>query len=89
MEVWDLDGVMGPHRRLSFNKDVRIPRELVKAMLGGKWPKEVTGYEGFCFESVDVYHIEDGRLVPYDGLGGIIPGPDFELVPIPGGLFSD
>jgi hypothetical protein len=85
MEVICLDGVRGPYVKRKYpSKNFAIPAELVKAMLGGEWPEDVPGYEGFCFDAVEVYHLEDGFLVPYDGLGGIIPGPDFKISPVPG-----
>jgi len=55
-----------------------VPTRLVKAMLGGEWPEA----RGFCFDAVDHFRCEDGRLVPYDGFDPA-PGPDFELVMIP------
>lgn len=53
----------------------------VKLMLGGAWPEDVLGYEGFYFDSVDHYRVEDGCFVPYDG-DSPVPGPDSKLNPV-------
>lgn len=61
---------------------IRIPRDVVLAMLGGRWPDSGESNEGwpsgFSWFSVDHFRVESGRLVPYDG-SDPLPGPDFEL----------
>ncbi len=73
-----------------FDKDLKqwsIPRELVKTLLGGKWPDENKS-DWFNFDAVDRFLVKDYgggevRLVPDDGFGCPCPGPDFKLVMIP------
>jgi hypothetical protein len=55
-------------------KEKCIPAKLLKAMLGGKWPKT-----GFGFDHVSFYTMVDGRLVPGNEEDDI-PGPDFQFV---------
>jgi hypothetical protein len=60
-----------------------FPKDTVRALLGGKWP-EIKGYEGFAYETVHHYKLEDGLLQPYAGDSEfILPGPAFRLVPEP------
>ena len=57
--------------------DLRIDARLVKAMLGGKWPKDK--YE-FGWDAVDYFKVdEDGWLIPSDGFDDEAPGPDLRL----------
>lgn len=52
-----------------------VPAKLVKALLGGQWPKHPFG-----FECISAYMMaEDGTLAPDDGTGIEAPGPDFQL----------
>ncbi|MCX6763991.1 MAG: hypothetical protein NTZ97_04690 [Candidatus Moranbacteria bacterium] len=53
---------------------------LLKALLGGQWPD----FDGFNFNEVHNYRLENGRLVPYDFVGDIVPGPDFKVSMIRG-----
>jgi hypothetical protein len=46
--------------------------ERVLAMLGGRWPKDKSG---FCWETVEHFKLVGKRLVPYAG-DEILPGPD-------------
>jgi len=55
-------------------KKKRIPTRLVKAMLGGKWPKH-----DFNFDAVDHFRVIKGTLVPDDGTDEPAPGPDLKL----------
>lgn len=50
-----------------------VSSALIKVILGGKWP------DGFDYEDVHCFRIEDRRLVPYDSTGHIVPLPDLEL----------
>jgi hypothetical protein len=53
----------------------RVPARLVKAMLGGKWPKHE-----FNFDCINYFMLEkDGTLIPGAGDGEPAPGPDFKL----------
>jgi hypothetical protein len=59
--------------------DLWLPRALVRKLLGDKWPE----FHSFCFEAVDCFKLEDGVLIPYDGIDGEpVPGPNFKLVMI-------
>lgn len=62
-----------------LEKPVVIDGDVVKAMLGGKWPE----YHGFVFDQVLYWHVtSDGMLTPMDGAdkgANPIPGPDFKL----------
>jgi len=69
-------------------KEVIVPTELIKILLGGKWPEDRgQNWEGFGFDEVDCYVMEEGisRLMPSDGFKDannefcLVPGPDFEL----------
>ncbi len=60
-----------------------ISAETVRIMLGGKWPENVPGYEGFNFEGGGFsFVVEDGLIHPCDS-SGLVPGPSFKLVPLP------
>lgn len=59
----------------------RIDNSVVLNLLGGKWP-EVKGYEGFCWNSVSHFTIEDGMLIPVDACDNPVPGPSLILNPI-------
>jgi hypothetical protein len=52
---------------------------LVKQMLGGQWPHA----DGFAWEQVDHFQLEDGVLEPYGGPSesDILPGPGLVLLP--------
>jgi hypothetical protein len=56
-----------------------VSNEVVFQLLGQKWP-EVKGYEGFCYNSVDHWIIEDNMLHPSDGFDHLVPGPSFEIL---------
>jgi len=59
---------------------------LVKALLGGSWPKD-----GFSWDLVDHFRFENGILEPYDGFGEILPasGISVTALPAPFGLEMD
>ena len=63
-----------------LKKPVVIEGDVVKAMLGGKWPE----FHGFAFDAVPFWHVTSyGTLTPMDGEDKDsipIPGPDFKLV---------
>ena len=62
-----------------------IPSDIIKVMLGGRWPK----FNFFNFGSVGVYHCEGIYLVPYDNIGDLpSPGPNFMLVMVDD-IYSD
>lgn len=56
-----------------------IESEVVKALLGGKWPK----YHGYGFGAEECWMVtKRGTLTPMDGRGldaSPVPGPDFKL----------
>lgn len=56
-----------------------VTKQNVLDLLGGEYP-EVRGYEGFCWESIDHWVVEDGMLHPADMSGNLVPGPSFEIL---------
>jgi hypothetical protein len=54
---------------------VKLTKEQVKAMFGGKWPETPCG---FCFDAVSHFVVLDGLI--YCWLGGGPIGPTLQLV---------
>lgn len=54
-------------------KEKRIPNDIVKALLGGKWPEHQ-----FNFDAVSHFKIIGHKLVPYDG-DEEAPGPNIKI----------
>jgi hypothetical protein len=58
---------------------VRIPNDLMKIMIGGKWPKN---NRDFNFDSVYAWKINRKRkiLIPVDEMDEECPGPDLKII---------
>ncbi len=56
--------------------DKIISVEQVRALCGGKFPEA----NGFAWDRVDHFKLEDGLLQPYSGAYGILPGPGLEIL---------
>jgi hypothetical protein len=57
---------------------VKLTKEQVKAMFGGKWPETPCG---FCFDAVSHFVVLDGLI--YCWLGGGPIGPTLQLTVLP------
>ena len=56
----------------------RVDNSVVLNLLGGKWP-EVKGYQGFCWDAISHFVIENSMLIPVDTYNNPIPGPTLIL----------
>ena len=51
-----------------------MPPEMMKRLLGGKWPKT-----GFAWECVQYFKFEQGTWQPYNGMNEILPAAGFTI----------
>ncbi len=57
----------------------KFSKEIVKQLLGGEWP-EVKGYEGFSWDAVAHFVLEDDTLHPSDGYDRFVGGPSIHVM---------